>query len=120
MATATTPAPITVSAMVLVIAAPLFWRPGLVVAPGGGLRPEEAAGRAIGQRGTGLVRHMRLRPGLAQRGRLGRRLLPGVMQPAVPFGRYPARLGLTVVDDPASASVGRLIVDVAFDIFADT
>ena len=52
-------------------------------------------------------------------GAVGRRVLPGVVQPAVPFGRHPARLGLAVVDHPAPAAVGGLVVDVALGVLAD-
>ena len=62
---------------------------------------------------------MRLFPGLARGRRRRRRLLPCVVQPAVPFRRDPARLGCAVVDHPPPLAAGVLVVDIALGVLAD-
>src|SRR5262245_29080089 len=78
--------------------------PGLVVARGLGTLGlgEDAAGRAIGVVGTRHVRVVRPLPRVRDIGRLGRRLIDGVVQPPVPLRWYLRGLREIFVDDPAA------------------
>src|SRR3546814_1858492 len=61
---------------------------------------------------------MRFFPGLHRHWRFAGQRVGRVMQPAMPFGRHPACLCGTIVNDPA-ATVLRLVIDVALNIFAN-
>src|SRR5690606_4739909 len=77
------------------------------------LLPEDRAGRVVGLFGPGGVGTVRLLPGFRRPWPDRRRVLPCVVQPAVPFRADPARLRFAVVDHPAAGTVGVLVVDVA-------
>src|SRR6185437_27993 len=100
-----TTAPITASIMFPFIAAPercvSARRPGLVIAgrPGPVPAAEDRPGRAIGARGPGQVRLVRLFPFIPLA--IGRHRVGRVMQPGVPFRRNLGPLGLAPVDYPA-------------------
>eukprot|EP00933_Yihiella_yeosuensis_P071077 TRINITY_DN79275_c0_g1_i1.p4 TRINITY_DN79275_c0_g1~~TRINITY_DN79275_c0_g1_i1.p4 ORF type:complete len:104 (-),score=3.08 TRINITY_DN79275_c0_g1_i1:144-455(-) len=61
---------------------------------------------------------MRLLPIFARQRFLGGRLVPGTVQPAMPFGAHPARLGLAIEDHPTFGIVLVVIELIALIVFA--
>src|SRR5262249_9474449 len=118
-ATATTTAPMIVSTVLLPIA--LLRLPRLIVAGGARTRAalQEAAIGTIGIRRAGEIGLMLLLPRLRLERRGGRRILEGVMQPAMPVGRDAARFDRAGIDHPAAAALLRLVVAIAVLVGAD-
>src|SRR4029078_10250672 len=101
-------------------------RPGLVIA--GGRLPlatfKRMTGRAIGRRCPGQVGQVLLLPRIARPSPVFRRVLEGVVQPAVPLRRHLARFRLALVDDPtplltALGPAGRPLITAALSVRRD-
>src|SRR5687767_6209891 len=92
----------------------LFRVPGLVVA-GRALAVAAARDRALRPAGVdraGQVREVILLPGLQLEGLGGRRLVEGVVQPAMPLGRDLRGVGIALVDHPAALAAAVIAVAV--------
>src|SRR5690606_35134496 len=104
-----------------------FRAPGLIVAGGGRALAQggQRALRATRHRRARHVRQMILLPRLTRQRTLGRSLVIGVAQPALPLRRHLGRLGIAVIDDPAALAaviadgVAGFVVAVAELVRAD-